>query len=67
MTKKHAEADAPGDEPAAEPVPIAEYPKMLYLGPHRTPVTVQTAEDEAIQRAAFDEAPEPDVKKKGTR
>lgn len=38
---------------------MTEYPKRLYLGPYRFPVTVETAEQEAAQRAAFEPAPEP--------
>ena len=42
---------------------MSDYPKRLYLGPYRTAVTVETAAEEAAQRASYPHdappAPEP--------
>lgn len=39
--------ETPNAEPLPTPDPLAEYPKMLYIGPYRQQVTVHTAEEEA--------------------
>jgi hypothetical protein len=38
---------------------MSDYPKRLYLGPYRTAVTVETAEEEAMQRALYPETATP--------